>query len=96
MRIPDLVSCSHLGGHRLHLRFDDGVEGQIDLSRVLRFDGIFAPLADPANVATARVDSELGTLAWPDGLDVDPLVLYAAVRTCPVESLLTGADVIAG
>ena len=96
MRIPDVAECRHLGGHRLFLRFDDGVHGEIDLSAVLRLDGVFAPLVDPAQVARVTVDAALGTIAWPGGLDIDPLVLYAAVSGRPVASMLSGSDVLAG
>jgi len=33
-------------------------------------------LADPEFFAQVRVDDELGTVAWPNGADLDPLVLH--------------------
>jgi hypothetical protein len=45
----------------------------------LSFQGIFAPLRDPANFAQLRVDPELGTVAWPNGADLDPGVLYGRI-----------------
>ena len=44
----DVVSVKHLGGYRLHVRFDDGVEGDLDFSRRVRtYPGMLARLRDP-------------------------------------------------
>lgn len=82
--LHDVVAVRPLGGHRLHLRFDDGVEGDLDLARRIRFDGVFEPLRDPAYFAQVAVLPELGTIAWPNGADLDPLVLYYAVKGEPL------------
>ena len=75
----DVVAARCVGGHRLRLRFDDGLEGEVDLGRLIRFVGVFAPLADAAEFAKVRVNPDLGTIVWPNGADVDPDVLHAAV-----------------
>jgi len=67
-RIPHVASAEHLGGHRLRLRFDDGLEGEIDLAGELQGEG-FAPLRDPACFARFSVDD---TLVWPNGADIPP------------------------
>ena len=74
--LKDIVSAKSLGGHRLHLRFEDGVEGIVDLGSILSFRGIFAPLQDVAYFAQVRVDPELGSVSWPNVADLDPDVLY--------------------
>lgn len=84
-RIQHVVAVTHRGGHIVHLRFDDGVEGDIDLRPVVEpFTGVLAPLADPAFVAQVRVHPEFGTITWPGELDLDPVVLYYAVKGIPV------------
>lgn len=40
--------------------------------------GVFAPLQNPVFFARVTVDPEAGTLAWPNGVDMDPDVLYEA------------------
>lgn len=77
--LRDVVEVRPLGGFRLFLRFEDGVAGELDLGPRLTFDGVFAPLRDPAAFAQVRVHPELGTVAWPSGADLDPDVLYAAL-----------------
>ena len=74
--LKDIVSASSLGNHRLHIRFEDGVEGVVDLASLISFRGVFAPLQDPAYFAQVRVDPELGSVSWPNGADLDPDVLY--------------------
>ena len=37
---------------------------------------MFEPLANPDYFAQVRVDDELGTVVWPNGADLDPLVLH--------------------
>jgi hypothetical protein len=73
---PEVVFVKHLGGTVLHVTFDDGAEGEIDLSKRLRLDGVFAPLNDPNYVAQVRVDEDGGTIAWPNGADIAPETLY--------------------
>ena len=72
----DIVSAKPLGGYRLHLCFEDGVQGVVDLESVISFRGVFAPLKDPVYFARVRVDPELGSVSWPNGADVDPDALY--------------------
>src|SRR5579864_1893440 len=81
--LKDIVEARPAGEHKLYLRFEDGVEGEIDLSKLIEFKCVFEPLRDVREVAKVRVDAEHGTVSWPNGADLDPDVLY---------SLLTGND----
>jgi hypothetical protein len=83
--LKDVVEVRALGGYRVHLRFEDGVQGELDLGRLIRFRGVFAPLKDENEFARVQVDPELGTIAWPNGADLDPDVLYAEVSGTPIE-----------
>jgi hypothetical protein len=75
--LKDVVEVRPIGGYRIHLRFEDGVEGDLDLGTLIEFKGIFAPLLDEKEFAKVRLHPELGTITWPNGADVDPDVLYA-------------------
>ena len=86
--IPEVVSVESKEGYRLHLEFDDGTVGEVDVAALVPFDGVFEPLRDPAEFRKVRVDSESGTVAWPNGADLDPLVLYSKVTGAAVEELL--------
>jgi len=74
--LKDIVFANSLDGHRLHIRFEDGVEGVVDVESLVRFRGIFAPLENPEYFARVRVDPELGSVSWPNGADLDPDILY--------------------
>lgn len=82
--LKDITAAQPLENYRLHLRFEDGKEGIVDLSRSLTFQGVFAPLRDPAYFAQVQVDSESGTVTWPNGVDLDPDVLYAEITGEPI------------
>lgn len=74
---PDVVAVECLGGQRLRLTFDDGAEGEVDLAEHLEFRGVFEPLLEPGFFARVRVVADSGTIEWPNGADLDPLVLYS-------------------
>jgi hypothetical protein len=80
----DIIEATPVGGHRLQLRFEDGVEGVVDLEATLKFQGVFAPLKDPSYFSQVRVDPESGTVVWPNGADLDPDVLYSQVTGIPI------------
>lgn len=82
--LKDVVEVRPLEGYQLFLRFEDGVQGEVDLASLVEFKGIFAPLKDREFFAQARVDRELGTVVWPNGADLDPDVLYAHVSGGPL------------
>ena len=78
--IVDVIAVTALQGHRLWLKFDDGTEGEFDFGGAIGFDGVFAPLREPECFAMAKLDPELGSVVWPNGADLDPLVLHAAIQ----------------
>lgn len=87
--LSDVIKVEPRAGYRVWLQFQDGVEGEVDLEPLLSFQGVFAPLRDPAYFARVRVNPDLGTICWPNGADWDPLVLYSLVTRRPIETLLT-------
>jgi len=83
--LKDIVEAHPVGGHRIHIRFEDGTEGDVDVAQLVDFKGVFAPLADPREFRKAAVNAELGTVCWPNGADLDPDVLYAQVTGQKIE-----------
>jgi hypothetical protein len=84
--LKDIVSVQPLDGYRLKLRFEDGIEGEVDVSQCVPFTGVFAALRDPKQFAAVQVNPELGCIYWPGGADLDPDVLYALVTGQPIPS----------
>jgi len=68
-----VVEARYLGGHRVWLRFDDGLEGEVDLEDLVRTGQVFEPLRDPAYFANFTIDM---TLTWPNGADIAPESLH--------------------
>jgi Protein of unknown function (DUF2442) len=75
-KLVHVTSVEVVGDRRLRLAFDDGVQGEVDFAR-RPCRGVFAPLADPAFFDQVALDSELGTIVWPNGADVAPETLHA-------------------
>jgi len=78
--LMDVVQVEVLEPYRLRLRFEDGLIGEVDVARLVRFEGVFEALQAPVIFATVRVDPELGTIVWPNGADLDAAVLRAAIE----------------
>jgi hypothetical protein len=76
-RLARVAEVEHLGEHRLRLRFSDGLVRELDFAdAVHEWGGVFEPLADPGFFAQVAVDPGAGTIAWPNGVDLDPDVLH--------------------
>lgn len=77
--IHDIRSVEVIGRYSLRVLFDDGAVRELDLEGQL--DGpVFEPLRDPELFARVRVDTESGTVAWPTGADLDPIVVYEGLK----------------
>jgi hypothetical protein len=55
----------------------------VDLAHLRDRGRIFAPLRDPDYFALVAVDSDAGTIVWPNGAALDPLVLHGDFRPAP-------------
>ena len=82
--LPNVISVTQIGPYRLRLCFDDGAEGEVDIQEMTTFEGVFEPMSDPRFFSQVRVDPEAGTIVWPNGADLDPLVLHSRVTGKPI------------
>ena len=72
-----IVAFEVLDKYRAWLRFEDGVEGRVDLSRLVGL-GVFAAWGDYAFFRRAFL-ADQGVLTWPGELDLCPDALYLEV-----------------
>jgi len=72
----EVTGVKVLGHYRLRLTFSDGRVGDVDVSDIRDKGNLFEDLRDPGYFAQVRVDPEVGTIAWPNGLDLAPERLY--------------------
>ena len=71
---------------RVRLEFTDGTTKEVDLERYLH-GPIFEPIrTDPQMFRSVKVDPRMGTLAWDNGADIDPDVLYKDLTPAWMES----------
>lgn len=73
----NLLEIKALPDYKLWLRFDDGVEGTVDLSHLVG-RGVFAAWNDPMAFQKARL-SNYGAPAWGESIDLCPDSLYLAM-----------------
>ncbi|MDZ8185827.1 MAG: DUF2442 domain-containing protein [Nostoc sp. ChiSLP02] len=77
--LKDIIAVEPRENYQLYIRFEDEVEGIVDISKLIRFTGVFAPLKDEKYFAQVELNQEVGTIQWPSGADLDPDVLYAVI-----------------
>jgi hypothetical protein len=69
--ISRLAAAEYVTGYTVWLRFDDGLEGEVDLSEELH-GPVFEPLRDVRVFRQVQLHPELRTLVWPNGADFAP------------------------
>lgn len=73
--LHDVTDFEIVGDYTIRIEFDDGTEQVIDFEPILN-GPIFGPLRDLEIFNRVKLDSDLGTLVWPTGADIDPTVLH--------------------
>jgi len=73
-------SVRALPRYRLHVRFADGTEGEVDVSDLILSErpGVFERLRDRKEFAKARV--RYGAVTWPGELDLAPDAMYDEIK----------------
>jgi len=61
--------------YKINVVFEDNTEQTIDLEPLLS-GPMYDPLKDPSAFRAVKVDSEVGTIVWPNRADFDPATLY--------------------
>lgn len=83
--MPKPVQVKALPRHRIWLRYDDGVQGEVDLSDVVG-RGVFHVLADDAVFRAVRLGSH-GAIEWSPDLDLCPDAMYLRLTGKTVEEV---------
>jgi len=69
--LKDIMEVRPQENHQLYLKFEDGKDGIIDVSSLVEFTGMFAPLNNLDYFQTVKVNPELGTIYGKNGADLD-------------------------
>ncbi|KYH32038.1 DUF2442 domain-containing protein [Neomoorella mulderi] len=78
----EVRSAYPVGNHHLILEFETGEYRVVDIRPFIK-GPVFEPLKDPAFFRQVKADPESRTVAWPNGADICPDVLYA--ESVPLE-----------
>ncbi len=75
-----VVEAQVLESFRLKVCFNDGLEGEVDMSALVHSPdaGVFSRLADPA--IFAQVFVALGAVTWPGEIDLAPDAMHAEIK----------------
>jgi Protein of unknown function (DUF2442). len=84
---PDVKAAIPLAPYVVRVVFADGAVRDADIEPLLGGE-VFAPLRDRSEFERVMVDEELGTIAWPNGADLDPDVLYGLEQPASSPSVL--------
>lgn len=79
---PRLESVEYVGQYKIHVRFADGIEGDIDLRDEL-WGEVFEPLKDLRVFCSVELNRELNTVTRPTGADLAPEFLYEKAAVSP-------------
>ncbi len=74
-----VTDARYVDGYTLWLRFNDGLEGEVDLEDEL-YGEVFAPLKNVEVFRDFSLDPELKTITWKTGADFAPEFLHDRVR----------------
>lgn len=75
-RLPSVVGVAVLRPHVMRVLFDDGAVRDVQYVPGQGAGSLVSPLDDPEYFALVSVDTEAGTVVWPNGLDLAPEVLH--------------------
>ena len=80
-----ILAIQTLPNHKLKLRYDDGVEGVVDLSAQVG-KGVFKAWEDLEFFNQVRI-GDFGQVEWPNEIDLCPDALYLEITGKSVEEL---------
>lgn len=76
----DVVKVEVLEEYNLKIFFEDGCSGNIDVSKLVPFQGVFKPLENVDFFKKVFVNSDIGTICWENGADLSPVFLYSEIK----------------
>ncbi len=77
--ILHIKEAKYLHDYVIWLHFNDGAEGEVDLSSELEGE-VFGPLKDINKFKSFKVDPIMQTIVWENGADLAPEFLYENMK----------------
>ena len=88
--MPTPIEVKPREGYKIWLRYEDGVEGEVDLSDVAG-KGVFSAWDDRAFFESARLD-ESRAVRWGEDIDVCSDAIYMEITGKTVDEVLPAAS----
>jgi len=85
----DVIEARHIEGYKLELIFENDKRGAVDLQTYTKKGGVFSRFSEIEYFKQFYVNREIGTLCWPDGVDIAPETLYHEATGEPLPSWVT-------
>ncbi len=85
----DVIEARHIEGYSLELIFENGKRGTVDLQAYTKKGGVFSRFSEIEYFKQFYVSREIGTLCWPDAVDIAPETLYHEATGEPLPSWMT-------
>lgn len=73
----EVTDAKYIKEYEVFLTFSDGKSGIVDLSYIIKDDGVFRKFKNIEYFKDLTVCSELGTITWRNDLDIAPESLYS-------------------
>lgn len=80
----DVTRVNYIERYKLEIEFENGERGIVDLLEYTNKGGVFNRFSDIDYFKQVYVNSEIGTLCWPDGVDIAPETLYSMATNKPL------------
>jgi Protein of unknown function (DUF2442) len=75
--VPDIIAAHTTSQRELSIQFDNGYQGTLKLDDFIdSYTGVFKPLLDPEYFDCLSINTDLGTVCWPNGADLCPDSVY--------------------
>ena len=74
-----VIKAKHISDYKVWISFDDGREGEIDLTKTIKGrNGVFQPLQNINYFKNFKIEND--TLSWENGADLAPESLYELLK----------------
>lgn len=91
----DVIYAKYIEGYELELIFENSKKGNINLQGYINKGGVFSRFSEIEYFKKFYVNKEIGTLCWPDGVDIAPETLYHEATGEPLPAWMSHEKAVA-
>ena len=75
----DLIDAVYIENYKIHLFFEDKINGIVDFSDYIGKGVVFSKFRDIEYFKNFQINKDIGTICWDDNVDISPETLYLKV-----------------